>query len=798
MMRWSLILGLLFLAFVPTALTAAHDPLSVAEVLGVRLVSEGSPASFSLDGRRVAYAVRKNLRDRGERSRDLSQMWLCSGLVWYGMASDILVTDVVDGHTTNITGGERDNWLPAWSPDGKYVAFLSDRDGTGSAKLWVWESMTGRLRKISEAIIRAQRIEWTSDSREIITTVRPEELDIDSARACQPSPDTRRPSDVLVYESALLARTSVGSQNSDPWSLNPQRRDLALFNVQSGEMKLLTHARRIEWFELSPDSMHVALTVPLGFEGAGLQQIRYDLEVVNLHNGERLVVAPSIRLHLTGRAVAWSHDSAALFFQTGGPLARDGDLYRADADGSGVRRLTSFSGEGHSPDFAPVVDRTGQHVYFIRDGALWETAASKGHAGPVARISGHAIVRVIADRGQLISPSDSENSILVMTQNSATKEDGFYSVDLATHASRVLLEGGWSYSRDYQQEQVVVSKEGKSLIFAAQNSQHPTDLWIADLRFRCAHRLTHLNPNLDAHEMGKAELVHWHSLDGDELSGALLLPSHYVEGARYPLIVWLYGGRLLSEEINNFGIVGAGEPYNLQMFATRGYAILAPDAPLHLGTPMLDLAKTVLPGIEKIVETGIADPKRIGLMGQSYGGYSVVSLLVQSTLFKAAVVGGGFGDLIGYYGEMDIDGSAYGTAITETGQGLMGGEPWKYRDRYVENSPVFYLDRVETPLLILHGGADTTVAPFLADELFVMLRRLGKQVAYAKYVGEDHVPSSWSPENQADLGDRVIDWFNRWLETKIEATDEPRRVVPSEIARVPRAGEVSLGSCSSK
>lgn len=785
MIEWSRILALLFLVLVPNALIAAHDPLPITDVLDVRLISEGSPASFSPDGRRVAYAVRNNLLDRGERPTDLSQQWICSGLVWYGMASDILVTDVVDGRTMSITGGEKDNWLPVWSPDGRYIAFLSDRDSTGSAKLWVWESMTGRLRKISEVIIRAQTIEWTSDSQQIVTTVRPEELDMDSSRTCQPSLHTAGPSNILVYESTSLTSTSVGS-HSEPWSLNPQLRDLALFNVQSGEMKVLTRGRRIEWFELSPDSTLVALTVPQGFEGAGLQQIRYDLDVVNLHSGETLAIATDIHLHLTGRAVAWSPDSGSLFFQTGGPLAPNGDLYRANVDGSGLRRFTSFSDDGRSPDFAPVVDSTGAHVYFVRHGALWGTAASEGRAESVALIPGHTITRVISDRGRTISPSG-ENSILVMTENSATKEDGFYEVNLATHASRVLLEGGWSYSRDYEQEQIVASRDGRSLIFAAQNSQHPTDLWIADLGFRRPHQLTHLNPHLDTDGMGKAELVHWHSLNGDELSGALLLPSHYTEGTRYPLIVWLYGGRLLSDEINNFGIIGVGQPYNLQLFATRGYVILAPDAPLQLGTPMLGLAKTVLPGIQKIVEMGIADPKRIGLMGQSYGGYSVLSLLVQSTLFKAAIIGDGFGDLIGYYGEMDIDGSAYGTAITETGQGLMGGEPWKYRDRYVENSPVFYLDRVETPLLIVHGGADTTVAPFLADEIFVMLRRLGKQVAYAKYVGEDHVPSSWSPENQADVGDRVVDWFNRWLGTTTEAANEPRQSIANEIARAPKA-----------
>ena len=82
----------------------------------------------------------------------------------------------------------------------------------------------------------------------------------------------------------------------------------------------------------------------------------------------------------------------------------------------------------------------------------------------------------------------------------------------------------------------------------------------------------------------------------------------------------------------------------------------------------------------------------------------------------------------------------------------MGGTPWEFRDRYIENSPIFFLDRIDTPLLIAHGGEDRTVSPFLGDELFVALRRLGKEVEYAKYEGEGHSPIYWSYPNQLDFG----------------------------------------------
>src|SRR6185437_12751870 len=106
-----------------------------------------------------------------------------------------------------------------------------------------------------------------------------------------------------------------------------------------------------------------------------------------------------------------------------------------------------------------------------------------------------------------------------------------------------------------------------------------------------------------------------------------------------------------------------------------------------LGTPMVDLAKTVLPGVNQVIDMGIADPERLGIFGHSYGGYSALALISQTTRFKAAVMSAGFGDLMALYGEMDGNGSAFGTALAEGGQGLMGGPPWEFRERYIENSP---------------------------------------------------------------------------------------------------------------
>jgi dipeptidyl aminopeptidase/acylaminoacyl peptidase len=178
---------------------------------------------------------------------------------------------------------------------------------------------------------------------------------------------------------------------------------------------------------------------------------------------------------------------------------------------------------------------------------------------------------------------------------------------------------------------------------------------------------------------------------------------------------------------------------------------------------MKDIADAVLPALDSLVALGIADPNAIGVTGHSYGGYSTLALITQSTRFKAAVSSAGPANLLAMYGEMSADGGAFGIGWSETGQGLMGGTPWQFRDRYIENSPITYLDRVTTPLLIVQGGIDHTVPPWQSDAVFVGLRRLGKEVAYARYDGEDHWEGTWSPANATDYWKRVISWFDEHL-----------------------------------
>jgi dipeptidyl aminopeptidase/acylaminoacyl peptidase len=755
------------------ALAQEVRPLSVEDALKLRYFGEYSPFAFSPDGERLAYVVRDNQKS----SPNFRETQARTGVPWHGMRADIYIVARKTGQTINLTGGRANNWLPAWSPDGQFLAFFSDRDGSGQARVWIWGAANNELRRVSDVDVRGDEIEWSSDGKTLFVTSVPRDLSVEDyarilssgkARPQDHNDDAKMPgSTVILYKAVSISPNDHSAPVSDPWNLDLQLRDLLSIDVNTGRKAWIVRGQRIARYLLSPDGSRIAYSRPSRFEKAGSQQILFDIVTVDTFGKESGTIAIDVRLDYDGAAFSWSPDGSHLSFIGGGPAEKVHDCYIIDLQNGKLENLSRLQPERPLERKAekPLWGADGKNIYFINDGTLWRASIARGSAEIVAQIPNREIKMMTSCSGDRLWTADRGESTVVVTHDDHGKQDGFYRVSLDTGKNARLLERGQCYACTGENHITAASQHSRELIYSAEEADSSSDIWISSVDFQSPQRLTHINPQLDRYHFGAAQLISWSSVDGEELRGALLLPSNYSAGTRYPLIVWVYGGDTLSDHLNRFGLAGPG-PLNLQMLATRGYAVLLPDAPQHLGTPMLDLAKTILPGVDKVISMGIADPDRLGVMGHSYGGYSVLSLIVQTNRFKAALEADGMGDLLSAYGQMLPDGSAFSTSMTEQGQGLMGGTPWQFRERYIENSPLFYFDRVQTPLLIVHGAGDMAVPPFLGDQIFVALRRLGKEVEYAKYEGEDHSPLYWSFSNQIDVCNRMIEWFGRHLEAK--------------------------------
>jgi dipeptidyl aminopeptidase/acylaminoacyl peptidase len=522
---------------------------------------------------------------------------------------------------------------------------------------------------------------------------------------------------------------------------------------------------------VAPRGDRVAFTTPKRFERDGSQQILFDLLVSDsAPSAAPRLVARDIRLDYDGAQFSWSPDGTHLAYRTAGVLA-SGDVFVIGLDAAEPRLVSPTP---HPPftvlhqRMAPSWDARGRHVLFADTGAVWAASLADGQLTAVARLAGQSVRLLTTSGGGVLSP-DRGLTTLVIATDMRTGKTAFCRVRFpptpegAAESSCVARDG--SVGGYGPNDGAAVSDDGTLLVFASQDASHAPDLYLArhgDVT--AATRLTAIAPAFDRVVMGEQRIISWRTGDGDTVRGVLLLPAGYQTGKRYPLITRVYGGIQPSRlYVDRFGVERPAID-NLQVLATRGYAILLPDIVFKgEGEVLSQLPKIVLPGVERVVELGIADSSRLGLMGHSFGGFNTIAMLTQTSRFRAAVMSAGTADVVATYGQLLPDGTSYGIAVVEHGQFLMNGTPWEQPRRYLDNSPVWHLDRVTTPLLIVHGGADHAVAPFLAEQVFVGLRRLGKPVVYAKYAGEEHHQATWSYANQLDYWNRVIAWFDTYL-----------------------------------
>jgi dipeptidyl aminopeptidase/acylaminoacyl peptidase len=262
--------------------------------------------------------------------------------------------------------------------------------------------------------------------------------------------------------------------------------------------------------------------------------------------------------------------------------------------------------------------------------------------------------------------------------------------------------------------------------------------------------------------MGNSRLITWKGADGKEYKGTLLLPAGYQEGRRYPMVVWQRPSNVGSLALDVFGLFMFE---NFQILATRGYAVFYPDFPARNSREVQQLARDVVfPGIDRVVEMGIADKDRIGLTGTSWGGYSAFVLVTMTDRFKAAVAESGPSNHFDSFSVMLRNGAAVRVqeAITD-----IGGTPWTARQAYIDTSPFLHLDKVTTPLMIVHARADGdySIPQSQASQVFVGLRSLNRTVNMVIYDGGHGLAAS-SYVDQVEIWTLIIAWYERFLKTE--------------------------------
>lgn len=368
-----------------------------------------------------------------------------------------------------------------------------------------------------------------------------------------------------------------------------------------------------------------------------------------------------------------------------------------------------------------------------------------------------------------------DTRLLLHTTCEGSREEGYAWLDLKTGTITPWMSGPFRYSRS-----PLKAREADVLVFTKENYRTFPDLLRTTIpapasatRTPVEQRISEANPQQKEYQWGSIEVFRWLSPAGDTLEGLLVKPEGFSPDRQYPLIVNFY--ERLSDELHQHRAPDYHRSQiNYTAYASRGYVVFAPDIPYRIGYPGQSAYDAVVSGVTALVGRGFIDARRIGLQGHSWGGYQTAYIITRTNLFACAEAGAPVANMTSAYGGIRWESGLVRQFQYERQQSRIGGALWEYPMRYWENSPLFFLDRVQTPLLIMHNDKDGAVPWAQGIELYTALRRLGKAVWMLNYNDEPHWPIKL--QNRADFQLRMQQFFDhyllgtpkpRWMETGV-------------------------------
>ena len=345
---------------------------------------------------------------------------------------------------------------------------------------------------------------------------------------------------------------------------------------------------------------------------------------------------------------------------------------------------------------------------------------------------------------------DPTKSLLLSAENLDTRDSGFYRDKIDGGQPEKLLMSAKNFSNPTK------AKNADVLLLTASRFDEFPDLQIADANFKSLKKISNAGAQKDKFLWGTSELVRFKNTDGVPLSGILIKPENFDPAKKYPMIVYIY--EKMTNTLHNFTNPTVTNSINRTFYASNGYLIFLPDIVYTTGYPGDSAMKCVMPGVQAVVDKGFVNEAAIGIQGHSWGGYQIAYMVTQTNRFKAAAPGAVVANMTSAY-----SGVRWGTGLSrqfqyEHSQSRIGGNLWEYPMRFLENSPIFHADKINTPLLTIHNDADDAVPWYQGIEFYLGLRRLGKEIYMFSYNGEPH--NLRRRANQKDYTRRMQEFFD--------------------------------------
>jgi len=339
-----------------------------------------------------------------------------------------------------------------------------------------------------------------------------------------------------------------------------------------------------------------------------------------------------------------------------------------------------------------------------------------------------------------------------------TKKSGYWQVTAAQAPTPIV----WV---DKNIGGVAKAADADRIIYTQQDFDEFPDYWVSNTAFASPRKVTDANPFFKEYAWSpKKVLVDYTTAKGHKLQGTLMLPAGYEPGKKYPMLVEFY--EIMSNTHHNFSIPGFSNSPQLSTYASNGYLVFQPDIVYEIGTPGTSAVDCMTSAVKKVIELGYADPKRIGLHGHSWSGYQSSYIVTQTDMFAAVVTGAPPTNLISFYDELYKSTGTVQQGITTVGQVRMGANvtPWNSTKLYQDQSPIFHVNKIKTPFMILQGMEDGAVDYIEGLQFFNAARAAGKQVILLSYPGEAH--NLTNRDNQKDFTIRMKQYFDHYLMDK--------------------------------
>ncbi|RZS96667.1 S9 family peptidase [Cecembia calidifontis] len=682
----------------------------------------------------------------------------------------IFLLDLQTGISKIIDVRKTEYLNPAFSESSKFLAYLSTEDSAKAKRpyydLFLYDILKEQNQKIASKgtlgmqgmVSKNGKLSFSQDDSRLYFGTAPDYVRYAYEEDTTILDEDRVKLDIWGWQDAEIQPMQLRNKT------NEERRSyLASYNLKSRRIVTLSDEKVPQ---VSMDRKR-RLKYALGFDDSAYRrnyswdiQIGKDVYLIDLETGTRTLVRKDVpgnpQLSPAGKYVYWydSRDSSWVSYEVQTKLTRN--LTK------GLK--VNFYNEQHDSPSLPgsygsagwLKDDVAFLVYDKFD--IWKIDPT-GKTRPINVTQGEGRKQNIVYRRERLDPEeesiDSSQPLMLSLFHEENKKSGYAITDYSGRVQpKVLLFS------DHRYLGLSKAENSANIILRRSTYQDFPDVYATDLVMQNLSRLSSANPQQKEVKWGTVELVNYLANDGTPLQGLLFKPEDFDPEKKYPLMVYFY-------ERNSDGLhlyrtpAPSASTINIPYFVSNDYLVFVPDIKYDLGLPGPSAYNCIIPGVQSIVARGYVDKESMAIQGQSWGGYQVAYLITRTNMFKAAGAGAPVVNMTSAYG-----GIRWGTGMSrmfqyEQTQSRIGGTLWDKPLYYIENSPLFFMDRVNTPVLIMHNDDDGAVPWYQGIEMFMALKRLNKPAWLLQYNGEDH--NLRLRKNRKDLSIRMSQFFDHYL-----------------------------------